>query len=65
MPKYINIKVRLTGGDSNAYSIISLVSRALTDAGVSSSDVDKYRAEAMSGTYEELLQTTANWVIIY
>ena len=65
MPKYINFKVKLTGADSNAFSIIALVTRAMIDAGVPNSDIDKYRAEAMSGTYEELLQATANWVTIH
>jgi hypothetical protein len=65
MPKYINIKVKLTGGDSNAFSIIALVTRAMIDAGVPNSDVEAYRAAAISGTYEELLQATANWVTIY
>ena len=65
IPKYTNVKVKLTGADSNAFSIIAFVSRAMIDAGVPNSDVETYRTAAISGTYEELLQVTANWVTIY
>lgn len=56
------ITVQLTGHDGNAFGILARVSRALTDNGASSQDVNAYQAEATSGDYEHLLLVTSQWV---
>jgi len=61
-PKYPDIYVPLAGRDGNAFSVIGRVLRALHKAGVSKEEQDTYWAEAMSGDYDHLLQTTLAWV---
>jgi len=60
--KYPNVKVRLTGTDSNAFSIMGKVSQALRSAGVPKDERDAFMNEAMSGDYDHLLQTAMRWV---
>lgn len=48
----------LTGEDGNAYAIIGRVARALKEAGVPRQEIEAYRARAMSGSYDDLLQTS-------
>lgn len=63
-PKYPDIEVQLVGADSNAGAIMGRVTQAMRRAGLPSSELDAYREEAMSGTYDELLQTTMRWVSV-
>lgn len=65
MPKYINVHVQLSGEDGNAFSIIGRVSKTLREAGIPNEEIDNYRAEAMKGTYEDLLRVTSEWVVIH
>ena len=60
--KYPDIQVRLVGEDGNAFAILGRVSKALKRAGVDRSDIDKFKAEAMSGDYNHLLRTCMAWV---
>lgn len=60
-PKY-PIEVELTGGSGNAGAIIGAVSRALRREGVPGEEVDQFRAEAMSGDYDNVLRTAMRWV---
>jgi hypothetical protein len=60
-PKY-PITVQLTGNDGNAMTIMSNVGRALMRNGVLKEEVDAFYAEAMSGDYDQLLQTAMRWV---
>lgn len=62
MVKYDKIEVQLTGADGNGFMIIGRVSKALKQYGVSKSDIDEYRTEAMSGDYDHLLITTMQTV---
>lgn len=55
-------KVRLQGIDGNAFVIMGTVTRALRRAGYSQEDIERYRKEAMSGDYDNLLQVTMNWI---
>ncbi len=57
-PKYSEIEVELSSQDGNAFSIIGNVSKAMRRAGINSSEVDAYRAEAISGDYDNLLRVT-------
>jgi hypothetical protein len=60
-PKY-PITVQLTGNDGNAMTIMSNVGRALMRNGVLKEEVDAFYQEAMSGDYDDLLQTAMRWV---
>ena len=60
--RYPEIEVELLGHDTNAFAILGTVSRALKRGGVEKSEVEKYMAEAMGGSYDELLATTMRWV---
>ena len=62
--KYPNIFVDLSSVDGNAFGIMGVVTRAMKKHGLSSSEVDAYRKEAMSGDYENLLVVTMNWVSV-
>lgn len=62
MPKYPKIKVKLTGQDSNAFMLIGLVQRGLRKGKVPEDQVAAFRKEAMSGGYDNVLQTCCKWV---
>ena len=61
-PKYPDIEVDLVGGDGNALMIVGAVSKALKRAGVSPKEVKEFRTEALSGDYDNVLQTAMRWV---
>ena len=61
-PRYPDIQVQLTGQDGNAFAILGRTTAALRAAGVPSEEIDAYFAEATSGDYDHLLQTTMRWV---
>jgi hypothetical protein len=60
--EYPHIEVNLTENDGNAFMIMGLVTRAMRRAGVDAESIDAYRAEAMSGNYDNLLQVTMRTV---
>ena len=60
-PRYPQVQVQLTGQDGNAFAILGRTA-ALRAAGVPSEEIDAYFAEATSGDYDHLLQTTMAWV---
>lgn len=62
--KHPNIIVDLTNVDGNAFSIMGAVTRAMRNHGLGSNEIDAYRAEAMSGDYNNLIRTTMNWVCV-
>lgn len=62
MCKYPNVTVTLTGTDGNAFSIIGRVGKAMRNAGVPNDEIEAFRAEAMSGDYDNVLQTCMRWV---
>lgn len=55
------IKVRLTGVDGNAFSILGHCTRAMRKAKLDESQIDQFRKEAMSGDYDNLIQTCIKW----
>jgi hypothetical protein len=61
-PRYPEVQVQLSGEDGNAFAILGRTSVALRAAGVSQEEIDAYFAEATSGDYDHLLQTTMAWV---
>lgn len=56
--------VKLIGTDGNAFAIMGRVTSALKKAGYDSNYIDKYRKEAMSGDYDNLLFVTMDYVDI-
>jgi hypothetical protein len=62
--KYPKIKVRLTGKDGNAFAIMGNVMSALRRAKVPAEEVKRFGEEAMSGDYDNLLQTCMRWVTV-
>lgn len=60
-PKYPEIEVSLIGEDSNAFHIMGLVTNALKRAG-HRDQVEAFRDEAMSGDFDNLIQTCMKWV---
>jgi hypothetical protein len=61
-PRYPDVQVQLSGEDGNAFAILGRTAGALRAAGVPQEDIDAYFAEATSGDYDHLLQTTMRWV---
>ena len=49
--------LKLTGADGNAFAILGLAFAALHKAGATRDEIDAFRAEAMGGDYDHLLQT--------
>jgi hypothetical protein len=61
-PRYPDVQVQLSGEDGNAFAILGRPAGALRQAGLPQEEIDDYFAEATSGDYEHLLQTTMRWV---
>ena len=60
--KYPLITVQLTGRDVNAFAIMGAVVKALRENGASKDDVEQFRQDAISGSYDDLLRTCMQWV---
>lgn len=60
--KYPHVKISLMGEDGNAFMIIGRVQRALRTGGVPAEERDKFLQEAMSGDYNNVIQTAMRWV---
>lgn len=56
------VKVKLVGEDGNAFNILARVSNALKRAGYSDDFIRDYQQQAMSGSYENLLAVTMQYV---
>ena len=54
--------VQLSSQDGNAFFIIGGVIKALKKAGADQEYIDKYKDEAMSGDYDNVLTTTMEYV---
>jgi hypothetical protein len=48
-------KYTIVGVDSNAFSVMGYVSRAMRDEGKTQEEVEAYRKGAMGGSYSELI----------
>lgn len=64
MAKYPEVKVQLSGEDGNALAIIGRVDNALRRAHVSAGERSEFRDEAMSGDYDNVIQTAMRWVTV-
>jgi hypothetical protein len=63
-PLYPQVVVNLSGEDGNAYAIMARVATALRHGGVSGDRIADFRAEATSGTYDNVLRTCMKWVTV-
>ena len=63
--KYPEIDVQITGQNGNAFIILSCVTTALKNNGISQEELDKFFNEATSGNYDHLIQTCCEWVNVY
>ena len=61
MPKYPNIKVKLTGRDGNAFVLLGAMKSALYRGKVPQTEINTFLKEAMSGDYDHLLATCTEW----
>jgi hypothetical protein len=59
--KYPEVKVQLTGENGNAFAIIGACVRAARKAKLPKEKIDEFQKEAMSGDYDNLLQTCMRW----
>jgi len=55
------VKFQITGEDGNAFVIIGRVSQALKQAGADQEYVKQFQTEAMSGDYDNVLQTAMKY----
>ena len=62
--KYPKVKVKLVGEDGNAFSILGKCIREAKRAGLPQEEIDKFKEEAMSGDYNDLLYTCMDWFVI-
>ena len=52
-------------GDGNAFAIMGRVTKALKSEGATKEDIAKYRAEATSGDYDNLIRISGDWLSNY
>jgi hypothetical protein len=61
-PKCPHVHVQLTGSDGNSMMIVARVRKAMRKAGVPDAQITEFTDEAMSGDYNNLLDTCMRWV---
>ena len=62
MAKYPNITANIVGGDGNAFAIMGTVKKAMQRGGVPNEVIQQYFTEAMSGDYDNVIQTSIKYV---
>ena len=60
--KFPDVRVKLVGGDGNAFAVLGSVQYALRKAGVSKDERDLFVKEATGGDYDHLLSVVVRWV---
>jgi hypothetical protein len=64
-PRYPDVHVRLQGEDGNAGAIMGRVTQALRRQGkVSNAECNEFRMQAISGDYNNVIQTVMAWVTV-
>jgi hypothetical protein len=61
-PKYPHVKVKLSGKDGNAFSIMGTVAQAMRRAGIPKEERDAFFAEATKSAYDPVIATAMKWV---
>ena len=65
IPHYIDVHVKLTGADGNAFNILGLCKNAASRAGLSDAEIKSFVDEATAGDYDHLLATCQRWFDCY
>ena len=60
MNEKTKLKLKLIGEDGNAFSILGRARKVMLEAG-QKEEFAKYKSEATSGDYDNLLQVTMKW----
>lgn len=63
-PRYPEAVAQLSGQDGNAFEVLATVRRALRRAGAPADELEAFQNEAMSGDYDNVLQTAMRWVTV-
>ncbi len=58
----IQVKIDLKGPEGNAFAILNKVLKEMEKGGVSKECINRYRREALLGSYENLLKVTREFV---
>jgi len=56
-PKYGQYKIKIVGGNGNAFMLLSSAKRQLREQNADPKIFDEFSKEAMSGDYDHLLKT--------
>ena len=59
--KYPKINIPMVGEDGNAFAILGRVKRIMRRAGLPDSEWETFKAEATSGSYDNVLLTVMKW----
>jgi len=62
---YEKPEVKLTGEDGNAFYILGKVIKEMERAGATKDEIKRYKEEAMSGDYNNLLTVTMEFVDVF
>jgi hypothetical protein len=62
VPKYPEVRVKLVGGDGNAFTVLGHVIRAMRITRLSDDEIRQFREEATAGDYDHLLRTVMRYV---
>lgn len=54
-------KLDISHLDGNAFGILGAAFKALKKAGFSQEEIERYKKEATSGDYDNLIQVTMDW----
>lgn len=63
-PKYPRTAVQLTGESDHPISIVMRTKGELRRDGVDENSIAEYQQEALSGDYDNVIQTTMRWVTV-
>jgi hypothetical protein len=64
MPKYPDVHVQWTGHNGGVYGPLARCLDAMTRAGISSMERDRFTAEATAGDYGHLLRVSVEWLTV-
>ena len=59
--KHPEIEIQLTGQDGNVFVLLGIVLTTLKKAKLPKSEIDEFKKQAMSGDYDNFLQTCMEW----
>lgn len=62
--RHPEIEVVLSGADSNVYSILGIVRKAMHSHRLKNEEIQEFMAEAMSGDYDHVITTIMQWVTV-